>query len=169
MEKVAEYCRVEVSKEIYKLILYGEEPDFPEVEEPTGSRPGAAALKKYEMDCKRRLEKQETFEKDKCKAFGIIMGHCLELTKEVVKSDKSFKALEEDDNVKGLLGLLRDLCYGTDKKRYVRWIQQAQLRRAVTMTQQPTEGLQRFATNFLEQIHGRLRIFVVLWYQLEMW
>ena len=59
------------------------------------------------------------------------------MTKEVVKSDKSFKKLEEDDGVKGLLALLRDMCYGTDKKRYVRWIQQAQLRRAVTMTQQP--------------------------------
>ena len=32
VEKIAEYCRVEVSKEIYKLILYGEEPDFPEVD-----------------------------------------------------------------------------------------------------------------------------------------
>ena len=46
VEKIAKYCRVEVSKEIYKLILYGEEPEFPEVEEPTGSRPGAAVLKK---------------------------------------------------------------------------------------------------------------------------
>ena len=67
------------------------------MEEPSGSRPGAAALKKYEMDYKRRLEKQETYGKDKCEAFGIIMGQCLELTKEVVKSDKSFKTLEEED------------------------------------------------------------------------
>ena len=28
VEKIAEYCRVEVSKEIYKLILYGEEAEF---------------------------------------------------------------------------------------------------------------------------------------------
>ena len=80
------------------------------------------------------------------------MGQCLEMTKEVVKLDKSFKKLEEDDDVKGLLGLLRDLCYGTDKKRYVRWVQQAQLRRAVMLTQQPTESIQRFATNLLEQV-----------------
>ena len=119
VEKIAEYCRVEVSKEIYKLILYGEAPQFPEVVASTGSRPAAAALKKYEMDYKRQLEKKEEFEKDKCKAFGIIMGQCLELTKEVVKADKTFKVLEEADNVKGLLTLLRDLCYGTDKKRYV--------------------------------------------------
>ena len=37
VEKIADYCRVEVSKEIYKLILYGEEAEFPEVEEPSGS------------------------------------------------------------------------------------------------------------------------------------
>ena len=52
VEKIAKYCRVEVSKEIYKLILYEEEAEFPEVEEPSGSRPGATALKKYEMDYK---------------------------------------------------------------------------------------------------------------------
>ena len=104
------------------------------------------------MDYKRRLEKEEAYKKDKCKAFGIIMGQCLELTKEAVKSDKSFKKLEGEDDVKGLLGLLRDLCFGTDRKRYVRWVQQAQLRRTITMMQQPTESLQRFATNLLEQV-----------------
>ena len=72
VEKIAEYCQVEVCKEIYKLILYGEAPEFPEVEAPTGSRPGAVALRKYEMDYKRQLEKKEEYEKDKCKAFGII-------------------------------------------------------------------------------------------------
>ena len=44
VEKIADYCRVEVSKEIYKLILYGEEAEFPEVEEPSGSRPAAATI-----------------------------------------------------------------------------------------------------------------------------
>ena len=65
VEKIAEYCRVEVSKEIYKLVLYGEELDLPEVKQPSGSRPSAAALKKYEMDYKRRLEKEEAYNKDK--------------------------------------------------------------------------------------------------------
>ena len=50
VEKIAEYCRVEVSKEIYQLILYGEEAEFPEVEEPSGSKPSSAKMKKFEMD-----------------------------------------------------------------------------------------------------------------------
>ena len=61
VEKIAEYCRVEVSKEVYKLILYGEEAEFPEVEEPSGSKPSAAKMKIFEMDYKRRLEKQESY------------------------------------------------------------------------------------------------------------
>ena len=74
------------------------------------------------------------------------------MTKEVVKADKTFRTLERSDDVVGLLRILQDLCYGTDKKRYVQWVQQAQLRRAVTLAQRPTETLQQFATNFLEQI-----------------
>ena len=105
VEKIAEYCQVEVSKEVYKLILYGEEVEFPEIEEPSGSRPAAATMKKFEMDYKRRLEKIEQYGKDKSKAFGIVMGQCLELTKEMVKTDKSFKDLEDEDDVKGLLNL----------------------------------------------------------------
>ena len=152
VEKIAEYCRVEVSKEIYNLILYGEEAEFPEVAAPPGKNPSTTTLRKFEMEYKRHLERIENFQKEKCKAFGIILGQCRELTKQVVKSDKNYRSLENADNVIGLLGLLRDLSYGTDKKRYVRWIQQAQLRRAVTFAQNPTETLQQFASNFNEQI-----------------
>ena len=43
VQKKAEYCRVEVSKEIYKLVLYGEEAEFPEVEQPSGNRPARSS------------------------------------------------------------------------------------------------------------------------------
>ena len=94
----------------------------------------------------------EDFQKDKCKAFGIVLGQCRQLTKEVVKADKTYRTIEKADDVTGLSSIIRDLCYGTDKKRYVRWVQQAQFRRALTMGQETTETLQQFATNFLEQV-----------------
>ena len=93
----------QVQETLLRSIPNGEEAEFPEVEEPSGSRPGAAAMKKYEMDYKRRLEKQETYMKEKCKAVGIIMGQCLELTKEAVKSDKSFKSWKERTTLKDCL------------------------------------------------------------------
>ena len=51
--------------------------------------------------------RKEDHQKDKCKCFGIILGQCKDLTKkEVVKADKSFRGLERNDDVVGLLKLL---------------------------------------------------------------
>ena len=60
--------------------------------------------------------------------------------------------MEKEDDVVGLLNLIRDLCYGTDKKRYIGWSQQAHLRRTLRFEQQPGESLQEYATNFMEQV-----------------
>ena len=69
VEKIAEYCRIEISKEIYNLIMYGEVPEFPEIPVPTGSKLPPALLRKYEMDYKRQLDqKEEDFKKDMCMA-----------------------------------------------------------------------------------------------------
>ena len=94
VEKIAEYCRVEVSKEIYNLILYGGVLQLEEVEVPTSNKLAPAVLRKFELDYKRQLDKMGDYQKDKCKAFGIILGQCRELTREVVKADKSYKDLE---------------------------------------------------------------------------
>ena len=51
--------------------------------------------------------------------FGVVLGQCKEGTKDLVKSDKSFKALQGKGDVIELINLIRDLCYGTDRKRYV--------------------------------------------------
>ena len=58
-----------------------------------------------------------------CKASGIILlEQCREMTKSAVKSDKSFGSLEKADDVVGLLNLIRDLCYETNKKRCWKYI-----------------------------------------------
>ena len=75
-----------------------------------------------------------------------------EVTKSAIKLDPSFDLLEKKDDVVGLLSLIRNLSYGTDKKQYINWTQQAQLRRTIRFEQQPGESLQKFAANFLEQV-----------------
>ncbi len=151
VEKIAEYCRIEISKEIYYLILYGEEAEFDEVEVPTKKLTGMEA-KKFELDYRRQQEKKDEYQKEKCKGFAIIMGQCKTITKEVVKADKSYRTLERADDILGLLALLRSICYGTDKKRYLSWIQQAQLRKTVNYSQNTGDSLQQYATHFLEQV-----------------
>ena len=105
VEKIAEYCRIEISKEVYYLILYGEEPEFEEVEVPKGKITGMEA-KKFELDYRRIQDKKDDHQKDKCKSFAIIMGQCKTITKEVVKADKAYRTLERGDDVVGLLKLL---------------------------------------------------------------
>ena len=84
MEKIAEYCRIEISKEVYYQILFGEEPEFEEVEVPKGKISGMKA-KKFELDYRRVQEKKDHHQKDKFKSFAIIMGQCKStITKEVV-------------------------------------------------------------------------------------
>ena len=151
VEKIADYCRIEISKEIYYLMMYGEEPEYEDVEVPKGKVSGMEA-KKFEMDYKRVQDKKDEHQKNKCKCFGIIMGQCKTITKDVAKADMSYRALERADDVIGILKLLREICYGTDRKRYLPWTQQAQLRKTVRFSQAPGETIQQFATNFVEQV-----------------
>ena len=57
--------------------------------------------------------------------FGVVLGQCKEGRKDLIKSDKAFGALQKAGDVVGLINLVRDLCYGTDRKRYIGWTQQA--------------------------------------------
>ena len=56
LEKIAEYCRIEINKEVYYLILFGEEPESEEVEIPKGKISGMEAAKKFELNDRRVQE-----------------------------------------------------------------------------------------------------------------
>ena len=102
---------------------------------------GSGVMKRFKLDYMRHKKEMKLHSENKCKPFGIILEQCREMTKSAVKSDKLFGSLEKADNVVGLLNLIRDLCYGTDKKRYIGWTKQAQLRRTIQLEQQPGESL----------------------------
>ena len=87
-----------------------------------------------------------------CPSFGIVLEQCKGITKSAVKADPSFDILERKDDVVGLLALIRNLCYGTDSKRYISWTQQALLRRTIGFYQLQGESIQNYAANFLEQV-----------------
>ncbi len=109
-------------------------------------------MKKFELDYNNQIKDKKTHNENKCKAFGIVLEQCKEITKSAVKSDPTFDTLERKDDVVGLLNLIRNLCYGTDSKRYKSWTQQALLRRTIGFGQLQGESLQKYATNFIEQV-----------------
>ena len=126
MEKLADYARIEYGMDMFYLILDGTEPDWEEIPIPSGK--GAAALmKKYEIDYKCQKAEKKEHKKNKEKMPGVILGHCKEGTKDSIKGDRAFDSLQRNGDVVGLISLIQYLCYGTNKKRYPGWTQQAQL------------------------------------------
>ena len=148
---MADYARIEYGMKMFYLRSDGLEPEWEELEIPTG-KGSAALMKKYEIDYKYQKDEKREHQKDKEKMFGVVIGQCKEGTKDLVKSDKAFATLQRKGDVVGLISLIRDLCYGTDRKTYVGWTQQAQLRKTVNYMQQEGESLQKFSVNFLEQV-----------------
>ena len=134
VEKITDYFRIELSKDIFYLVRDGVEPDWEEIKTP-GKSAGSGVMKRFELDYISQKKEKKLHKENKCKAFGITLEQCRELTKVAIKSNRSFNALEKEDNVVGLLNLIRDLCYGTDKKRYIGWSQQAHLWRTVCFEQ----------------------------------
>ena len=126
MEKLADYARIEYGMKMFYLISDGTEPEWEELEIPTG-KGSAALMKKYEIDYKYQKEEKRDHQRNKEKMSGVVLGQCKEGTKDLAKSDKTFQALQKDGDVVGLINLIQDLCYGTDRKRYPGWTQQAQL------------------------------------------
>ena len=109
-------------------------------------------MKKFKIDYKYQKDEKKEHKRNKEKMFGVVLGQCKEGTKDLVKADKTFKTLKKNGGVVELINLIRSLCYGTDKKRYLSWTQQAQLRKTVSYMQKEGESLQKFSVSFLEQV-----------------
>ena len=80
VEKIADYARIEISKDIFYLIRDGIEPQWPDIKVP-GKNPGAGVIKKFELDYNAQKKERKLHSENKCKAFGIILGQCREMTK----------------------------------------------------------------------------------------
>ena len=63
-----------------------------------------------------------------------------------------YKDLEDSKDVVGLLTKMEELVYNTTNVRYPYMVAQDQLRKIMTMRQDPREGLSDFAKRFLAQV-----------------
>ena len=94
VERLADYARIEYGMKMFYLISDGTKPEWEELELPTG-RGSAAQMKKYEIDYKYQKEEKRDHQRNKEKMFGVVLGQCKEGTKDLIKSDKAFEALQK--------------------------------------------------------------------------
>jgi hypothetical protein len=108
-------------------------------------------MKKFEMQLKRVLDKEDKYQENKAKVFRIIIGQCEQTMKGTVERADGFGKIEKKDNLIGLLGKIRDLAYTTDNVQYEFWTMQATMRRLMTVRQGTKESLDAFTKRFLSQ------------------
>lgn len=136
--------RVIVRKKIEKK---PEEPEAPDDEEMTEAR-----MKKYEKAMDRYYKKIDQYEEYKAKVFVIILGQCTLSMKNKIESLKEFEKLEEEDDVIGLLSVIKSLAYTTHQVQYEHWTACSMMRRVLTMRQFEDESLAAFYKRFTSAV-----------------
>jgi hypothetical protein len=108
-------------------------------------------LEKYRADLYTFRRGKKNYIDDKAKVFGLIMGRCHPTMKSKVESDQDFHDLEKNDDVVGLLKKLKKLAYSTGNNQYSYWVIHEQMRKFMTLWQDPRESLPNFGVRFIAQ------------------
>jgi hypothetical protein len=142
------------AKELYKALNGGKEVELVEPEKPTSTKPTQIEVKRYEVLCKRHFAKVEEYERERTKLFRLIMGQCSPTLRDKLESMAELPKLEEADNFTGLLKLIHELVYGTDKGQYQYWKMQTSLVKLTKMKQEANEPTISFAERFHTQVEA---------------
>jgi len=143
-EAIANYVGKEYGKAM-RLLVKGIDV---KPEEPVAPRKAAVdddltfARDKYKMEMNRYLKKLDEYNENKAKVFVIIRGQCtLTMRSHLDNLKEIYPQLEKDDDVIGLLKLLKELSFTTINAHYEYWTKMQSMRRFVNVQQLPRESL----------------------------
>ena len=135
-----------------RLLILGQESPPKEPTKPTDENgqelakdktDGWVAVK-YEKELDRWLEKMDEYEKDKSKVFALIKGQCTTAMKNKLKSMTGYKSLESNDDVLGLIQMIKDLSFTTESVQYEHWTLSFTIKRIFSCKQYGDEDLPTF-------------------------
>lgn len=147
---VAEYAGSTCGKDMWELVHNQKEATFPEPPEPKEDA-SRAAMEKYKMLFRMSIEDKKQYDKDKSRMFRIIMGQCKLSMKNKIESMAEYPKLEEDDDVVGLLAMMKQVAFSAEKVQYEFWTKQAMMRKLITM-KQDKESITGFHKRFMAQL-----------------
>jgi hypothetical protein len=141
-EAIAEYVGREYSKDM-KLLVKGTENAPEEPPEPAKSKKeeNPYEVEKYKMNYTRYMKRNDLYQENKAKVFLIIKGQCTLAMKTKVEGLAGYIQLETDDNVIGLLKVLRELAFSTMNANYGYWTSMRSLKAVLDVTQEKNQGL----------------------------
>jgi hypothetical protein len=148
-EAIADYVGVEYGRNMRMLVKHGTETTFtkPRAPRKEDSTPGLLEEFKTELSIYHRDTKE--YKEQKAKVFVIILGQCTPSLKSKLANDAGFATLEQNDDVKGLLGKLKELAFSTGGVQHPFWTLQNMLRRLTAINQGEKESVQNYHKRFL--------------------
>jgi len=148
---IADWAKVNLSKEIWNLIENNKEATFTEPDDP-GKDATPAEMEKFKSEYKDHKEEKKAYKEKKAQAFTIIMMRCHAVMDQKLRSLPEYSVWEEDDDVLSLLMKIRELVNGTDNTRYTFWQMSEATRALYSTKQREKEGLLSFAERFQAQL-----------------
>ena len=143
-----------MNNNMYKLVKKKVEATFPKPKAP-GKDPAKHVVDEYRELMKRKLDKEDKYNEDKAKLFRIIMTQCSPEMKDKLEAQSTeLEKLEDDNDVIGLLDMIKELVYNAGGVRNKFVIMQS-LNRTLHgrgNTQRPNESLNEYGKRFLQQV-----------------
>ena len=98
-------------------------------------------LKKYKKDLALYYEKLDKYLKIKAKVFLVIKGKCTLSMKNNLAAMEKYGELEENDDVVGLLKMIKELSYSSTEVKYEYWLMTKMLYRLINVRQGDNETM----------------------------
>ena len=152
-EKLSEYVLTTFGRDMRNLVKYATEREF--TEPPFPSKKLRESDKLHEVKYKESLAKYhrelDTYQDQKTKMFGIILGQCSPMVKDRLAKNQGFKKVEMDSDVMEVLKMLQEMAYSTLGHQEPNWSLVTVLRRLLTMQQRQGDTIQTYYLRFKSQ------------------
>ena len=154
-EAIADYVGVEYGRDMRMLVKKSKDKVFteplpPRTAEGTATTvPAPGKLEKYRTELMIYHKDQKEYTEQKAKVFVVILGQCSSEVKNKLANDTGFENLEENDDVVGILKMLKGMAFSTDGVQNVFWSLQGVLRRLTAINQGPSESVANYHKRFL--------------------
>jgi len=154
IKKLGDYAGTKMNNNMHKLVKKKVEATFPKPKVP-GKDPAKHVVDEHRELMKRKLDKEDKHNEDKAKLFRIIMTQCSPEMKDKLEAQSTkLEKLEDDNDVIGLLDMIKELVYNAGGVRNKFVIMQS-LNRTLCgrgNTQRPNESLNECGKRFLQQV-----------------
>lgn len=148
-EAIADFVGVEYSKDMRMLVKKGTVKSFNEPSPPKDAATSPGLLEKYKAELSIYHKTKKEYEDHKSKVFVIILGQCSHSVKNRLVNEKGYDTLEDNDDIVGLLKMLKSMAFSTTGVQHPYWTLQLVLKRLAAINQGPNESMTGYHRRFL--------------------